>query len=248
MEETQIAADLWRGKLVLDVGCGMGRYAKVARSLGAEVVAFDLSDALLRLRRDAESDERLHLEQGDTLRPPFAPASFDIVYSQGVLHHTVSTQRAFESVAPLVKPGGLLSIWVYGHPGSYSQFRENPLREGRRWVAAIRPLIWLVVWARTLLSDGLRSITTRLPARLLYALCFPLAALGAVPGLKFLTFSAHPDFRVRLHENFDWLAPPFQHKHTRRELAGWFERAGFGDLCFLPHGIVPKIGVLGRRA
>jgi SAM-dependent methyltransferase len=248
LEETQLPAQAWKGRLALDVGCGMGRYARVALSLGAEVVAFDLSDALLRLRGDARREPRLHLVQGDILSPPFRDSTFDIVYSQGVLHHTRDTEAAFRSAARLVKPGGWLTVWLYGRPGRYRDFATNPLRPGRRWLAGVRPLLWAGLWLRQWASDGLRVATTRLPSRMLYGLCFPLAALGAVPGLRALTFSSHPDFRVRLHENFDWLAPPFQHKHVKEELRAWFESAGFADLRVLAHGAVPKVGIAGRKA
>ncbi|MBI4386838.1 MAG: class I SAM-dependent methyltransferase [Elusimicrobia bacterium] len=248
MVETQIPAEGWPGRIVLDAGCGMGRYTLVALQLGAEVVAFDLSDALLRLIPRLGGKERLHLVQGDLLRPPFKPGIFDIAYSQGVLHHTSDTASAFRRTAALVKPGGLLSVWVYGFPGSYRSFSSNPLRSDRTWLRPFLPLVWAVVWARLLVSDFLRLLTVRLPIHLLYAFCFPLAALGAVPFVKYLTFSAHPNFRVRWIENFDWLAPPFQYKHTKEELRRWFDGEGFSVLRQLAHGVVPKVGMLGRRS
>lgn len=247
LEETQVPAEDWAGRLVLDAGCGMGRYAKAARGLGARVVAFDLSESLLRLVPLARKDRDLHVVQGDLLAPPFKPEAFDAAYSQGVLHHTADTRGAFDRVARLVKRDGLLAVWVYGSPGSWRSFSTNPLKPGRRWLKAVLPLVWLVVWARRILSDALRVVTTRLPVPLLYLLCYPLAALGAVPLVKYLTFSVHPRFRVRLIENFDWLAPPFQTKHTKEEVAGWFQAAGFDVLRNLPHGVVPKVGILGRR-
>ncbi|MBI4423312.1 MAG: methyltransferase domain-containing protein [Elusimicrobia bacterium] len=247
LEETQLPESEWTGKLTLDAGCGMGRYARVARSLGARLVAFDLSDSIVRLVQQAAEDPDLHLVQGDLLHPPFKPAVFDVAYSQGVLHHTRSTSEAFARVAALVKPGGCASIWVYGRPSSWASFSTNPLRTGRTWLKSVLPLVWLIVWARMLASDGLRALTTRLPVPVLYALCYPITCLGAVPLLKYLTFSVHPDFRVRLIENFDWLAPPFQYKHTKEELDAWFRAAGFEPLKRLAHGVVPKPGLLGRR-
>lgn len=247
LRETQIPEDDWRGRTALDVGCGMGRYARVALDLGASVVAFDLSDAIFRLAPDARRHPHLHLVQGDVFRPPFRPGVFDIAYSQGVLHHTPDTRTAFRKVAPLVKRGGLLTLWVYGTPGPYRRFATNPLRPGREWIRFLRPPAWCVVWARQLFSDALRRATVRMPISLLYAFCVPLALLGSVPLLKYLTFSVHRDFRVRLVENFDWLAPPFQFKHTKEEVAEWFEASGYEVERRLPHGMVPKAGVLGRR-
>jgi len=245
--ETQIPEGDWKGRLVLDGGCGMGRYASVALELGAEVVAFDLSESLLRLSEESRREPRLHLVQGDILRPPLRPGIFDVVYSLGVIHHTRSAREALHRLGALVKPGGLLTLWVYGRPGSWRSFSSNPLRGGREWTGRIRPLLWLVVWARMILSDCARLLTTRMSVPLLYALCRPLAALGAVPLLKYLTFSVHPDYRVRLQENFDWLSPPYQSKHTKEEVRAWFDAAGFEVIGQLSHGAVPKVGFAGRK-
>lgn len=247
LEESQLAPDDFRGKLVLDAGCGMGRYAKVALAFGADVAACDLSDSLLRLAEEAPRWPKLHVVQADLLRPPFKPGQFDIVYSHGVLHHTSDTHAAFKSVAALVKDGGLLNVWLYGKAGRFSDFSTNPLKSGRGWVSEHRRLAWLIVLLRHLLSDLVRIFTTRLPVPLTYALCYPLTLLGAVPGLKYLTYSVHPDFKVRLIENFDWISPPFQYHHTKEELCRWFQEEGFEVLKVLPHGLVPKPGVLGRK-
>ncbi|MEK7858406.1 MAG: methyltransferase domain-containing protein [Elusimicrobiota bacterium] len=247
LEESQLQAADFRGKLVLDAGCGMGRYAKVALAFGAEVTACDLSDALLRLAEEAPRWPKLHVVQADLLAPPFKPKQFDIVYSHGVLHHTSDTRAAFKSVAALVKAGGLLNVWLYGKAGRFAEFSTNPLRSGRGWVAEHRRLAWLIVGLRHALSDLLRLFTTRLPVPLTYALCYPLTLLGIVPGLKYLTYSVHPDFKVRLIENFDWISPPFQYHHTKEELCRWFEEEGFEVQKVLPHGLVPKPGVLGKK-
>ncbi|PCI40781.1 MAG: hypothetical protein COB53_00370 [Elusimicrobia bacterium] len=247
LEETQLAEDALEGKIVLDAGCGMGRYTHVALSLGGEVVSLDLSESLTRLIPEMIENPKLHVVQGDLLRPPFKPGSFDVIYSQGVIHHTADTRGAFDRIADLVKRDGFLSVWVYGTPGSYASFKTNPLKSTRAWLKAILPLVWLVVWARQIFSDAVRVFTTRLPVRVLYALCYPLTVLGAIPLLKYMTFSVEPEFQVRLIENFDWLAPPFQTKHTKEEVGGWFASAGYEVLSRLAHGVVPKIGALGVR-
>ncbi|HAM34323.1 MAG TPA: class I SAM-dependent methyltransferase [Elusimicrobia bacterium] len=247
LEESQLCATDLKGKLVLDAGCGMGRYALVALDLGAEVVALDLSESLLRLADAARVRPNLHLVQGNLLKPPLKAGTFDFVYSHGVLHHTPDTRAAFQAVAGLVKPNGRLSVWLYGKAGRYRDFATNPLRPDRLWVARHRRLSWIIVAARQLISDVLRVFTVRLPLPLTYALCYPLAWLGALPALKYLTFSAHRDFRVRLIENFDWLSPPFQFHHTKEELSAWYETAGYDVLRLLAHGLVPKPGILGRR-
>ncbi len=56
----------------------------------------------------------LHFVEASVFAVPFAPGTFDVIYSRGVLHHTVSTERAFRNMAALAKPGGTVYLWVYG--------------------------------------------------------------------------------------------------------------------------------------
>ena len=247
LAETQVPAGDWKGKRVLDAGCGMGRYSRVAHELGAETVALDLSHALERLSDLARSSGRLHLVQGNLLSPPFRDKVFDIVYSVGVIHHTPSAREAFRKISRLARSGGTLSVWVYGAAGKFSDFRTNPLRPGRAGLKPVIFWVWLTVKIREFLSDVLRLFTVRIPGKLLYLLCYPLAFLGAVPGIRYLTFSAHPLWRVRLQENFDWLTPPYQSHHSKEELGRWFEEEGCEVVKVLPHGFVPKPGILGRK-
>ncbi len=247
LEETMIPPEAFQDKLALDAGCGMGRYSAVALALGAEVVAVDMSESLLRVAEAAKANPKLHAVEADLLHPPFKKQVFDVAYSQGVLHHTSDTRAAFSAVAALVKPQGLLSVWLYGMAGRYEDFATNPLRPGREGIAERRRLAWWVVRVRHAFSDCVRFFTTRLPVPFVYALCYPLTVLGAVPVLKYLTFSVDPDFQARLIENFDWISPPFQWHHTKEELSSWFREAGFTPLSVLPHGLVPKPGILGRK-
>ncbi|MBI2362674.1 MAG: methyltransferase domain-containing protein, partial [Elusimicrobia bacterium] len=150
LEEVQLPPGAFPGKLVLDAGCGMGRFSAVARGLGAEVVALDLSDALTRLIGAMREDPKLHVVQGDLLHPPLRKGGFDLVFSHGVIHHTADTKGAFDAVAGLVKPGGQLSVWVYGTPGPWASFRSNPLRSTRSWLRSVLPAVWAVVWVRQL--------------------------------------------------------------------------------------------------
>lgn len=247
LEETQIAEKEWAGKLVLDAGCGMGRFTKVALELGAEVVAIDLSESIIRTKELSKMYDRLHVLQTDLLSLPFQEKIFDIVYSQGVIHHTPQPEKAFFNLAQLLRPGGILTVWVYGKAGRYKNFKTNPLRKDHLHLKKISFLVWLVVLIRGLISNILRKVTTKLPYPLLYYFCYPLGWLGRLPLIKYLTFSVHPHWKVRLQENFDWLSPEYQSHHIKEEVSSWFEQAGFSDLEILAHGFVPKVGIKGIK-
>jgi ubiquinone/menaquinone biosynthesis C-methylase UbiE/uncharacterized protein YbaR (Trm112 family) len=93
------------GKWVLDVGCGSGRFAEVALSSGAQVVALDYSSAVDACYTNLHHHPNLHVIQGDIYSLPFAPNSFSFVYSLGVLQHTPDVAKAFASLPPIVRGG-----------------------------------------------------------------------------------------------------------------------------------------------
>jgi hypothetical protein len=90
-------------------------------------------------------------------------------------------------------------------------------------------------WLNALLRAG----TTRVPPRWLEAFCVGLGWVGGVPLFnktlnKVANFSNHPDWTLRVCDNFDWYAPRYQSHHTVDELRGWFHAEGFEDLRVLP--------------
>lgn len=254
LNETQIPANEWAGKLALDAGCGMGRYTAEALKLEAKVIGLDLGLNIDRAYQQLKVFPGFQAIQADLMQLPFKPDSFDIVYSLGVLHHTPQASQAFRNLARLVKKGGILSVWVYGRAGKYRDFITNPFRPDRQNYAGllISPPIsygyWGAVKMREWLSAGIRLVTTRLPHQILLWLCYVLAAVGGIPLLKYGTFSVLPDWPARVWENFDWLSPYFQSHHTKEEVRNWFEKAAFTDLSVLPHGLIPKPGYKGKKA
>jgi len=199
------------GLRVLDAGCGGGRYSRVAAIAGATVIGADHSEAVEKARAVCDGLDRAAFVQADLKRLPLAPASFDVVFSIGVMHHDADTRRVFDSVAGMVAPGGRLAVWLY--------------RRNTRWQE------WL--------NNRLRARTTRLPPEHLERWCRLAARLGGIPLLnrtlnKFVNFSAHPDAEIRRCDTFDWYAPAYQHHHRLEELCEWFEAAGFEDLQALP--------------
>ena len=99
------AADL-QGRLVLDAGCGSGRYTAIAARFGAHVAAVDVTAAVERAREVCAHLPEVQVTQADLLRLPFAPATFDTIYSIGVLHHTTDTRAAFATLVRCAQAGG----------------------------------------------------------------------------------------------------------------------------------------------
>ena len=211
-------------KVVLDAGCGMGRYLRIAGSGPCrQVVGMDLSRAVVAARELTAGLACVSLVRGDLLRLPFAAGSFDIIYSLGVLDHTPDPRLAFLGLARLLKPGGRIIVWVYP--------KERALVE------------WMM--------NAQRAISTRLPLRVLELMCRVTAPIGGLKRRLFASrrrlvqragvalhllsigVSMHPDAEVRVCDTLDWYAPRYLSRHTLDEVAGWFREAGLTDVVDL---------------
>jgi ubiquinone/menaquinone biosynthesis C-methylase UbiE len=105
----------WRGKRVLEIGVGLGTdFVRFARG-GARVSGIDLTEASIELVRQRLALEGLDadLRVADAEALPFSDASFDLVYSWGVLHHTPDTASALAEIKRVLAPHGEARIMLY---------------------------------------------------------------------------------------------------------------------------------------
>lgn len=229
-DKTGLTPDALNGKLVLDVGCGTGRFAEVATRWGASVIGIDLS-AAAEVAASNLSDRKFVALQADVFALPFATDSFDCIYSIGALHHTPNCEQAVRLLPQYLKPGGTLAVWLYS--------AYNP-------------------WYR--LSDVYRKATRRLPANTLHGILRVVVpavnavdnTLRAVPGIgrpmsAFVRYvfpvNRNPNRQWRVLDTFDWYSPQYQSKHTYEEVFRWFESCGMEDL----HVADVPVSVRGRK-
>lgn len=197
------------GKLVLDAGVGAGRYADVASRWGADVVGVDLSFAVEAAHRNFADRPNVWIAQADIGRLPFQPGSFDAIFSIGVLHHTPNTRAYFQKLVPLLKPGGVVAIWVYPREGDYIVRNE-----WIRFVNKIPPRMfyawcrWFVPWGQARLDRPLVAIIRRL---------FPFSTQGL--GLE-----------NDILDTFDGYSPTYHGIHAPDEVEDWFRKAGLVDI------------------
>jgi len=107
--------DGYRGRSVLDVGCGAGvDLARFARG-GAEVTGIDLAASAVDLARTNFAQQGLpgRFEVADAERLPFPDNTFDLVYGHGVVQYTPSPQRLLAECRRVLKTGGEAIFQVY---------------------------------------------------------------------------------------------------------------------------------------
>jgi len=196
--------------LVLDVGCGMGRYAAVVSGMGATVVGLDPSDAI---QVAATRSPEAFFVQADIVPAPFPPRTFDLVYSFGVLHHLPDPLRGLHACFDLVRPGGAMLVWVYSERhDSLRRFRQKARAIIRRVPLLIGPAAWLAalcLWSIYLL-----------PARL----------LGFSP--ERLLFYADKGFRQLRVDCYDALQAPIEAYVSREQCRRWIDELQSSDSGF----------------
>jgi SAM-dependent methyltransferase len=221
-QETRFFPEQIAGKIVLDAGCGMGRFLDVVSRDGASLaVGVDLSSAVDAAAANLSDRDNVLIVKGDIFRLPFLRGSFDAVFSIGVLHHTPSTEQAFRALVPLVKPGGEIAISVYA--------------------ATMKPG---VLWAVNLFRRRfLRVFTRRLPKRLLLwwsFYCVPvLWLIDKIPVVRWIRYFfpavIYKDYPLKwsVLDTFDIYATEFESRHRPKEVFRWFREAGLTDIDLL---------------
>jgi SAM-dependent methyltransferase/uncharacterized protein YbaR (Trm112 family) len=210
LEPIRIPKEELKGKIMLDAGCGNGSQSVAYTEFGLEVVAVDLSTGLekgqaFRNVHKAAKKENVHFIQGDLQKPPLAPATFDIIHSTGVLHHTPNTFTTFRTLRPLLKSGGTFYVWLY------------------KYEKVVTPVV-----------NSIRAITTRIPAGLFARIadataipfigfCWTVNKLGI---RRYETLN-RKEAALAVHDIF---GAPYAHYHSFEEVSEWYKEAGFDEI------------------
>jgi SAM-dependent methyltransferase len=224
--KTGVDPSYLNGKLVLDAGCGSGRYSRIAGEANAIVIGTDISPAVETAALNTSHLPNVHIIQSDIFQLPFLSRLFEFVYSIGVLHHTPDTKKALSKLIPLLADCSEISIWLYP-----------------KWPIPVE-----------LYNRLLRGVTTRLNLETLHGLVVLMEPLGLLK-LKLLTadrwwqkllgqllrgitigVSYHPDREIRVCDTFDWFSPPYQWHHTDIEVESWLQEFGLVDITNLSVG------------
>ena len=201
------------GQVVGDFGCGAGRFVEVARSKGAKVIALDLSDSVEVAGAQFANDPGVLVVQGSVLNPPIRPASLDGAFSIGVLHHTPAPRTGLLNMAGCVKPGGWLSISVYGKGGYYDFPVVNLYRR-------LFKTLWPVFGPRAPLVYSYTAVGLAWPVRRLRSVRRVIKV--ALPSVTL------PDWDWSVLDTFDSVTPTHQSAHESYEVFQWFKDA---NLC-----------------
>lgn len=213
-----------RGRRVLEAGCGMGRWLRVAAQEQPElVIGFDYSAIAYTAAENTRDLENVHVVRADIFHLPFK-TRFHVQHSIGVVHHTPDPAGAFHALCSTLADDGVISCWVYG-------------AENNEWI--------------TRFVDPFRKqVSSRLPHRVLQALSFALAvelrlaakAYAAVGSPASFAYGAYLDhlrrypFKYMEHIVYDHLVPQIAHYIPRDEMLRWARRDGLSHVLSARNG------------
>lgn len=211
------------GKLILEAGCGAGRFTRLLAGTGARILAFDYSTAVEVSRAQNGHFQNVTFAQADILAMPFSDNRFDRVFCHGVIQHTPDPAAAFRALSRVLKPGGAISFDVYHRDG-----RIRPWKSKYIW----RPI------TKTLDPDKLMSFLEWFIPKWLpfdtFIKRIPILGnyLGAIIpcwNYSFTKLSREDQVRWAIMDTFDALAPAFDNPVTLAEVVGWFKDAGYSQ-------------------
>jgi len=225
-------------KLVVEFGCGPGRFLDIVRRNDGIAVGIDMSLAVESARENFRGDLDVLIVQGDILNPPFKKYTFDVGYTIGVLHHTPDPARGLKKLVEVLKKDGLVACSVY----SKGEFYDFPS------VAAYRKVHHAT---KALVGNRLALGYAYFSAHVLY---HGFSLLQKIPKVRRLIpyFEKYifvnvplPDARWRVLDVFDAVTPNYASAHTPEELRLWFDEANCYSISQRHWGTTSFVGVKG---
>ena len=238
------------GQVILEAGCGGGRFSEISSSTGAMVVAFDLSSAVEANYKLNGHRENLLIVQADIYNQPFQNKYFDRVYCLGVIQHTPDVRQSFLGLTQKVKDGGKFALDVYAkHKGGRKQ-------DFFRWLGSYRRM---------------RFITKRLPPRLVFNLWKAYVELlwpvtrqlwKSDPGRKFAQrvllmkdflkkYDLPDDLRKSwiIMNGIDGMCARYENRQHLDTITRWFAESGFAEaeVFYGPNGVNGRGTKAGSR-
>lgn len=215
-----------RGKLVLEAGCGAGRFTEILLKYGARVDSFDLSRAVEANRANCPTGPEHRVTQADIYALPVPRQHYDLVFCLGVVQHTPDSGRTIRTLASFVKEGGHLVFDHYVGGILRGANRRFGARLIRQWVLRL-PLEERLPYVERLVAQWYpvhRAIgKNRLAALLLRTVSPIITYHDAFP----LSEAQHREWSIL--DTHDSLTDSYKATLTQRELEALVQSLHVGD-------------------
>jgi len=221
------------GLKVLDAGCGSGVSANLFFSDYINKIHYlgvDISAAVdVAQQRFDENGFKGEFLQADLMNLPFNEPTFDLIFSEGVLHHTDSTEKAIRYLSTLLLPGGKFLFYVYKEKGPIREFSDDYIRNYLRNLDDQQAWDALIPLTKLGHALGKMNVSIDVPEAIPY-LGIPSGKIDLQRFIYWYVFKAYyrPEYSYEEmnHVNFDWYRPLNCHCQTPDQLKKWCSEAG----------------------
>lgn len=220
-------------KLIVDAGCGAGFSALLlfgSRLTDHDYLGIDISSAIdVARQRFLERGIAADFLQADLLDAPLPDNAVDLIFSEGVLHHTDNPELAVRHLAKKLRPGGRFLFYVYAKKAVIREFTDDYVRQAiselsdeEAW-EALKPLTRLGVALGEL--DTIITVPEDVPFLGVKAGSYDIQRLFYWHICK-LHYRTDWTLDEMNHVNFDWFRPLNCHRQTPDEVQRWCADAG----------------------
>lgn len=213
--------------VVLDLGCGSGRWTKYMANQAGFIEAVDPSEAVFRAASIYNSLENVRFTQASIETLPFDNDSFDFVISLGVLHHIPDTEKALQALLKKLKVGGYALIYLYYALDNRGFFYRSLFK----------------------VSSVFRFLISKLPAKIKHFVCDLIALLIYMPLIfisKLIKWMVSGDFYQKFplsyyidkswnivrNDALDRFGTPLEQRFTKVQIHQMLENSGMKDILF----------------
>jgi SAM-dependent methyltransferase len=236
LEETLWDSELLNNRLVLDAGCGAGRFSEIALGLGSRLIAVDFSSAVDTAQKNLESEKKL-VVQADLSNLPIQSNSIDYIYCIGVLQHTKNPASIVKELARCLKFGGELTLTFYEnsswHVKLYSKYLVRPITK------RIPPKSLLKILVTTsFIWFPMSSWLFKLPQPLsrIFRFLIPIANY-----VEYEYKSRQDALNEAILDTFDMLSPAYDRPIKKSTVLRWIASSGV-EMLQISHR--PKFGTM----
>jgi ubiquinone/menaquinone biosynthesis C-methylase UbiE/uncharacterized protein YbaR (Trm112 family) len=225
-------------KLILDAGCGAGRFLDVVSNSKAEVIGVDISSAIDAAKANLEGRNNIHFVQASIYDLPFREETFDFCYCIGVIQHTPDPPKALSSITRMIKEGGKIAVTIYERKPFTKLYSKYWLRPITKRIPKEK-LIKLIETLMPVLFP-ITDLLFRAPKLgKLFAFLIPVANYVHEKRL-----TREQRYKWAILDTFDMLSPEFDSPMTEREAVKILRENGFNEISRLPN---PGLNLVGKK-
>lgn len=227
--------------IVLDLGCGSGRWSKYLAGKVQFIEAVDPSKSVISASMLLKKDVNVRVTQASVDNIPFNNNSFDFAMSLGVLHHIPDTKKALLNLVDKTKVGGYVLLYLYYNLDNRGVFYKF--------------LFKLSVYPRLLISKmpkSIKKISCDIIAVIVYLplIIFAKIVKNVLPTKSYyqklpLSYYVDKSFNVIRNDALDRFGTPLEQRFSKIEIEKMMQSCGLSELKFSENA--PYWHVVGKR-